>query len=145
LGVAAGKELVRRRKWFIYTVLLGVIPLLTRAIVYGASPKSTGWEWLSEADLIAFAFVLCITNLNALEHEEGVDRSWKTTTNGLSIALIFLAAVIFALSCVIGLNPGTFKPGILKLGAGLVAFGSFALGWSTYTRLNAVNAAGVDA
>lgn len=89
----------RKIKWLIYTVLVGLIPILSRLIVWLVT-KEGSVELLSPSDFVAFGLVLHISNINEIEHFSGADREWKTAQNGISIAFIAFYSVLFALTLV---------------------------------------------
>lgn len=82
----------KKIKWLIYTVLVGLIPILSRLIVWVVT-KEGSVDLLSPSDFVAFGLVLHISNINEIEHFSGVEREWKTSQNGISIAFIAFYSV----------------------------------------------------
>ncbi len=83
------------KKWFIYTVLAGLIPTLTKIIVFIRTDthKSFG-ECFEEGDIVTFGLILVITNFNELL---SVNKSINTKID-ISIsmfALLFIGFIFF--------------------------------------------------
>ena len=54
-------------KWLIYTVLVGLIPILSRALLWFISQNQT-MNFVNAADFVAFGLILHISNINEIEH-----------------------------------------------------------------------------
>ena len=89
----------KKIKWLIYTVLVGLIPIISRLFVWMVT-KEGSLNPLSPSDFVAFGLVLHISNINEIEHFTSTDRGWKTAQNGISIAFIALYSVLFALTII---------------------------------------------
>mgnify|MGYP003575843292 CR=1 FL=1 len=89
----------RQIKWIIYTVLVGLIPIISRLFIW-ITTKAGTIDVLSPADFIAFGLILHISNINEIEHIDDVAPAWKTIQNGSSIIFIAFYSVLFALSLV---------------------------------------------
>jgi phosphate/sulfate permease len=92
-----------KTKWLIYTVLLGLAPMIGRFLIYAISTVPA--KPVNVGDIIAFGLVLVITNINLLEHEEAVDHPWKTRSIGLSIVLAVLMGMMFSAMCFQDVHP----------------------------------------
>ncbi len=86
----------RRAKWLVYTVLIGMTPILARLLAWAVT-KSGVVDILSVSDVITFGLILQISNINEIEHIEDPGREWKTTQNGTSIMLVSLYCVLYTL------------------------------------------------
>lgn len=84
----------KKIKWLIYTVLVGLIPVIARMVAWGVT-KSGMVDFVTASDFVAFGLVLHISNINEIEHLQSVDESWKTKQNGCSIIFIALYSVMF--------------------------------------------------
>lgn len=89
----------KKTKWLVYTVLVGLIPIISRVMVWLVT-KSGTIEIISPSDFIAFGLVLHISNINEIEHFSNVERDWKTTQNGISIAFIAFYSILFSLTLI---------------------------------------------
>lgn len=89
----------KKIKWLIYTVLVGLIPILSRLMVWVVT-KEGSIDLLSPSDFVAFGLVLHISNINEIEHFSDVEQEWKTSQNGISITFIAFYSVLFALTLV---------------------------------------------
>ncbi|AFJ43528.1 hypothetical protein [Francisella orientalis] len=67
----------KKIKWLIYTVLVGLIPILSRLIVWLVTKKGSV-SLFSPSDFVAFGLVLHISNINEIEHFSGIQKEWKT-------------------------------------------------------------------
>ena len=85
------------QKWFIYTVLIGLIPFFIRLIIYSVSKQADGLFMLNEFDFITIALVLNITNINELEDKYPKNDVWKTWSIGISALLIAIMAGVMAI------------------------------------------------
>ncbi len=83
-------------KWLIYTVLVGLIPILLRLIIYFVTVNDTV-SLINASDFITFGLVLHISNINEIEHIQSRDFSWKTIQNGISLAFIIFYSALFCL------------------------------------------------
>lgn len=75
-------------KWLIYTVFVGLIPVLLRILISNIA-KTDDISILVPTDVISFGFVLHISIINEIEHING-DDPWKTVINGISILFLTL-------------------------------------------------------
>lgn len=89
----------KKTKWLIYTVLVGLIPILSRLIAWAVT-KEGSIDLFSASDFVAFGLILHISNINEIEHLSGADQEWKTSQNGISITFIAFYSVLFALTLV---------------------------------------------
>jgi hypothetical protein len=124
-----------RLKWLIYTVLVGLIPIIARLMVYTISARASRSFMWSEADIASFGLVLNIANINALEHET-FDPDWKTAVNGFSLLHIVFLGVVFTLSYMRDLQPDIISSRRLTQGASLLSVTSFVLSYTVYHRLS---------
>ena len=126
----------RKTKWFVYTVLVGLIPLLARVFVY-LFLQETNIDFLfHETDLVIFGLILHITNINELEHLESEDKAWKTIQNGISIFFIVMYAVIFSSSCISSVNPGMFNKSMMWWSSLILSVVSFLVSYSIFDRVS---------
>lgn len=130
---------MKKAKWLIYTVVIGLVPFLIRTLIVLFSKDGTIDYWLNETDFIIFGLVLNLTNINELEDKEFSedDKLWKTINIGLSVVFITLFAAIFMF-----ITYADFKsdPDIntftIKTSSILLSVVSFLFSYSIYNRLN---------
>jgi len=65
----------KKTKWLIYTVLVGLIPILSRLLVWLVTNTGTV-NILSPSDFVIFGLVLHISNINEIEHFSNVYYSY---------------------------------------------------------------------
>lgn len=85
----------RKTKWLIYTVLIGLLPVIIRALLWLVT-KNSSLELLSVSDIIIFGLIIHISIINELEHSSEEDE-WKTKQNGISLLFITVYSALFAL------------------------------------------------
>lgn len=124
----------RKIKWLIYTVLVGLIPILSRLIVWIVT-KEGSVNLLSPSDFVAFGLVLHISNINEIEHFSGVETEWKTAQNGISIAFIAFYSVLFALTLI---GDGIVDVGAITICTIVLSLVSFLISYSVYDRISKV-------
>jgi NADH:ubiquinone oxidoreductase subunit 4 (subunit M) len=92
---------------------------------------------IHEGDFIAFGLVLSITNINEIGHEStSLDAQWKVFITGISLVLICLFAVLFALSVLHSMQPGVFSINKIKFAALGLSVGAGFFSYSIYDRLS---------
>lgn len=128
----------KKTKWLIYTVLVGLIPILSRSLAWVVTNTGTV-DFLSSSDFVAFGLVLHISNINEIEHFGNVGKEWKTIQNGISIAFIAFYSVLYSLMLigdkVVDITAITYCSIFL-------AFVSFLISYSVYDRISKSEAAG---
>jgi len=129
-----------KTKWFIYTVIIGLIPFFIRSFIVLFDNQGDLNYWLNAFDFITFGLVLNLTNINELENRQFKDRVWKTKNIGLSIVQIIIFASIFAI-----LTYSEFKQNpdlnltTVKSCSIILAVVSFLFSYSIYNRLNTLS------
>lgn len=127
----------KKIKWLIYTVLVGLIPILSRFLVWTVTPPGT-LNLLMASDFISFGLVLHISNINEIEHLSDEDKSWKTTQNGVSIVFIAFYSVLFALVMMSEGIPTLVDALVIKICAICLALVSFLISFSVFHRISNV-------
>lgn len=122
----------KKIKWLIYTVLVGLIPILSRSLAWLVT-NAGAVEFLSPSDFVAFGLVMHISNINEIEHFNNVGKSWKTIQNGISIAFIAFYSVLYSFTLV-----GDKIVDILAITycSIFLAFVSFLISYSVYDRIS---------
>jgi hypothetical protein len=122
----------RKTKWLIYTVLVGLIPILSRSLVWLVTNAGT-INFLSPSDFVAFGLVLHISNINEIEHFDNVGKEWKTVQNGISIAFIAFYSVLFSLTLI---GDNVVNISAITYCALSLAVVSFLISYSVYDRIS---------
>ncbi len=127
---------MKKTKWLIYTVIIGLIPFLIRSFIALFDKTATFNYWLNEADFIVLGLVLNLTNINELEDRDFEDKIWKTKNIGFSVIFIALFAAIFAIVTYADFkaNPDINKS-MVKGCSICLALVSFIFSYSIYNRL----------
>ncbi len=124
-------------KWLIYTVLVGLIPILLRILIWSILQNKT-IDFFNASDFVAFGLVLHISNINQIEHFNNLEKSWKTVQNGTSIFLITVYSVLFASHLFSQANPGTINVGAIRTISMILNGVSFYLSFSIYDNISKV-------
>lgn len=131
---------MKRTKWLIYTVLIGLIPFFIRSFIALIDKTATLDYWINESDFIVLGLVLNLTNINELEDRTFDNLLWKTKKIGFSILSIAFFSAILAI-----VTYSDFKKSpdldrvILKCCSILLAVISFIFSFSIYNRLNTLD------
>ena len=130
-------KLMKKTKWLIYTVIIGLIPFLIRSFICLIDNTSTLYYWLDETDFIVFGLVLNLSNINELEDKEMEDQLWKTKNIGYSIIQIIVFSAILAI-----VTYSNFKSNpdlniiTVKACSIILAIVSFIFSYSIFNRIN---------
>ena len=118
-----------------YTVLVGLIPVICRLLIWTIS-EDRGLASLNAADFIVFGLILHISIINEIEHFNDSQTSWKTIQNGTSIAFITWYGVLFAAYLLGQSNPGLIDAAAIRCVAIGFSVVSFVLSFSIYYRIS---------
>lgn len=122
-------------KWLIYTVLVGLIPVLSRMLIWLISQDRT-MAIFNASDFVAFGLILHISNINEIEHFNDHEKSWKTIQNGTSIAFISFYSVLFASYLLGQSNPRLINVEAIKYVSMVLSIASFSISFSVYDRIS---------
>lgn len=86
-----------KSRWFTYTLLVGLIPVLTRLLVWFVSTTDQ-IEPIAAIDLVTFGLVLTASVINEVEHLPAKEHEWESIQNGLAIASITLYGALYAMA-----------------------------------------------
>lgn len=131
---------MKKTKWLIYTVLIGLIPFIIRTFIFLFDKTATYDFWLNSADFIVLGLVLNLTNINELEDKDLDDKIWKTKNIGLSVVFIAVYAAILAILTYsdFKINQDLDKTVVKYCSIGLALL-SFVFSYSIYNRLTILN------
>lgn len=125
----------KKVKWLIYTVLIGLIPVLSRMLIWFISQNRT-MELFNASDFVVFGLILHISSINEIEHFNDYEKSWKTIQNGISIFFISFYSVIFASCLFEQSNPGLINVEAIKYLSIILSAVSFSISFSVYHRIS---------
>lgn len=92
-------------KWLIWTVLIGLVPTITRFIAWLLTKDGVVDSWLTYSDLVAFGLVLHVSNLNEVGHASALFKErWKHVQIGVSVFFVIVYGVIMGGSIAAGDN-----------------------------------------
>lgn len=136
---------MKKTQWLIFTVLMGLMPIISKLFII-ISLSNKQWDVLfNEVDFATFGLILSVTNLNELQNKIFEDDTkWRMWRIGISISLIIIFAVIFALSSLADLyatsNEGDnfFDVNGLRISAIFLSFCTLIFSYSIYHKVNTV-------
>lgn len=82
-------------KWLAYTFLVGLIPALTRLLLW-ASTVHDAVNAVSAADFVVLGLVQHISIINEIEHLPSKEKDWKTIQNGTAVVFISIYSALYA-------------------------------------------------
>jgi uncharacterized membrane protein len=130
---------MKKAKWLIYTVVIGLIPFFIRSFIALFDKAGSISYWINEGDFIVFGLVLNLTNINELEDRQFDDKIWKTKNIGLSVIFIIIFSAIFAIASYSDFkNNQDLNKSIVKLSSILLSVMTFIFSYSIFNRLNAI-------
>lgn len=125
-----------KTKWLAYTVLVGLIPIISRLFVW-LTAKSESMQPLAATDFVAFGLVLHISNINELEHVlSEQNKDWKTIQNGVSLIFVALYSVLYAVLLIGEKNPSLIDMKSMLICVTSLALVSLLLSLSIFHRLS---------
>lgn len=128
---------MKKTKWLIYTVLIGLIPFLIRSFICLFDKTGSVSYWLNETDFIVFGLVLNLSNINELEDKKFEDQLWKTKNIGFSIIQIIVFSAIFAIVTYSNFKSNTdLNENTVKACSIALALVSFIFSYSIFNRIN---------
>ncbi|MFA6150058.1 MAG: hypothetical protein WC716_01975 [Chitinophagaceae bacterium] len=128
-----------KAKWWIYTVIVGLLPFLIRSLIVLFDKKGSVDYWINETDFISLGLVLNLSNINELENRELENKVWKTMKIGFSMVSILLFSAIFAI-----ITYSDFKNNLdidkttVKFCSVCLSLVSVLFSYSIYNRLNSL-------
>ena len=124
----------KKVKWLVYTVLVGLIPIICRMIVWLVT-KSGTVELLASSDFVALGLVLHISIINEMEHVSSEEQDWKTILNGVSILFIVAYGVLFAITL---LGDKLVDNSAMTKSAIIIAAISLAISYAVFDRISKI-------
>ena len=124
-------------KWLMYTVLVGLIPVVFRALLWIISQHRT-MDVFSASDFVAFGLILHISSINEIEHFNDLEKSWKTFQIGASVFFIAVYSLLFSFDLWGQANPGIIHVGTIRTISMILNCVSFYLSFSIYDKISKV-------
>lgn len=121
-----------KTKWFVYTVILGLIPLLSRLLIAALSVRDI--KYVSAGDLLSFGIALSITNISNIENVSATDSEWKTREFGISITFALLLGIVYAISLFAESAPRDFSSRNILIASVILTMACFFHSYSVLDR-----------
>lgn len=125
----------RKERWLIYTVLVGLIPIVSRLVIW-ALTKAGSVEVFSPSDFVAFGLILHISNINEIEHSNSANPRWKTIQNGTSVMFIVIYSALYPLILIGG---EIIDPVAVALSLFALSIASLIISYSVFGNLSNPN------
>lgn len=125
----------KKTKWLIYTVLVGLIPILARLMVWFVT-KEGSLDLLSASDFVAFGLVLHISNINEIEHYFEKEERWKTVQNGVSVLFIAFYSILLAVNLIGGDIVDVKSITVCTIALSVISFG---ISYAVYDRVSKIS------
>lgn len=128
---------MKKTKWLIYTVIIGLIPFLIRSLICLFDNTSSLSYWINETDFIIFGLVLNLSNINELEDKVIDNPIWKTKKIGYSVVQIIVFSAIFSIVTYSDFKSNTdLNLTTVKTCSIILAFVSVLFSYSIFNRFN---------
>lgn len=125
-----------KTKWFIYTVIVGLIPFIVRLCIFIVSIKKDTYLLFDPMDFAILGLVVNITNINELEGRKDLDSEWKSKCIGISVICIVVYAVLFAITIIYSINSNIFDKKYILVSSVILSITSVFYSFSIFDRLN---------
>jgi hypothetical protein len=122
----------KKIRWLIYTVLVGLIPIVSRCFVWMVTNAGTV-DPLAAADFVAFGLVLHTATINELDRLSTDNSSWKVVHTGLAVSCVAFYSVLYSIGLV---GDKIVDQRALTFCATLMALFSFLLNYSVFVQLD---------
>lgn len=119
----------RHTKWLMYTVVIGLIPIILRFFLYFTLSNNYSINIISLSDIAIFGLIIHISIINELEHYS--DKNWKIKQTVVSMLFIIIYSFLFALITFSNEVLVIFDKNITILII-LMSFVSFFIGYSVH-------------
>ncbi len=118
-------------KWLIHTLLVGLIPILTRLLIWAAT-TSGKLAPFAAADFITLGLVVHVSILNETEHLLIRQQALKALLSGLSILWITLYGSLYALTALADSNRELINAAFVLLASAMFCVGSTLFGLALF-------------
>lgn len=122
----------KKIRWLVYTVLVGLIPIVSRCFVWMVTHAGT-IDPLAAADFVAFGLVLHIATINELDRLSNNNSSWKVVHTGVAVSCVAFYSVLYSIGVV---GDKIVDKKALTYCASAMALFSFLLNYSVFVQLD---------
>lgn len=130
---------MRKSKWLIYTVLIGLIPFFIRFFVFIVRRDLHSNYILNEIDMITFGLILHVTNINELFSYKNSDKNWKEINIGLSIFMLVIFSSFLGLTYFADVDKSSeINRTSIKYMSLILSLVSFFSSYSIYDRISKI-------
>lgn len=127
---------MKKTKWFLYTVLVGLIPFFARLCIFVTLKNKDIYLLLDSLDFTVLGLVISITNINELEGNTSIEKEWKTIYIGFSIIYIVLYTIFFGISIFSGISKNIFDKQSILISTIFLSITSVIFGYAIFDKLN---------
>jgi len=126
---------MKKSKWLIYTVLIGLTPLICRAFICLFRNDLEIDYIFNVVDMVTFGLVLHVSNINELEGQVHTQENNKSTYIGLSTFLIVIFSVFLGIAYLAELETtNNYNLPRIKICTGILSIFSLFFSYTIYQR-----------
>ncbi|RNI32241.1 hypothetical protein EFA69_02630 [Rufibacter immobilis] len=136
---------MRKTKWVIYTVGVGILPLFARALLSAISDKPWCAMFVfNESDLVTYSLALCLANIIELDGIEerqlkkipNLKPNFKTKNRGASLLMIMVVIIVYSAVINAELDNGAgYEKVNTKVLTGILALVNTLISYSIFDRI----------
>jgi uncharacterized membrane protein len=117
---------MKRTKWWLYTVLIGLLPFFVRSVLATIASKSPPWYFLNEVDIVTFGLVLIISTISEIDEQPLINRHLAMSVKVILVIVLILLSILLGISYLMELgNLNSFDKRNLQVFALLLALTAF--------------------
>lgn len=128
---------MKRTKWWLYTVLIGLIPFIIRLCLSFVVSNTPEMYFFNEVDVATFGLVLIISTMSEIDEQQLIEK------HIVMIIKVFLVIILILLSILLGISylmevtiQASFDKGNLRLFSCGLAFCAFVLSIAVFYNKN---------
>lgn len=126
-----------KARWFLYTIIIGLLPLLIRMMIYFLFRNVKEVYIINEVDIVTFGLVLHLSNINELEGRNKGEKLWRTWNTGISKVMLIILSALLSLAYISDFLPNTaIDKSAIKIMSGILGIASLIFSYSIFHRLN---------
>lgn len=124
---------MKRTKWWLYTVLIGMIPFAIRlglSFLYEGAPTM---YFLNEVDISTFGLVLIISSLSEIDDQPAIDKNTSVIVKVLLVLVLIFLSSLLGFSYLIEIsNSNKFNKNNFRLFSCALVIAAFLLSLSIF-------------
>lgn len=128
---------MKRTKWWLYTVLIGLLPFFVRSVLSSVVSKAPPWYFLNEVDIVTFGLVLIISTISEIDEQPLIDKHLAMSVKVILVIVLILLSILLGISYLTELSDlNSFDKSNLRIFSLLLAFTAFMLSTAVFYNRN---------